>query len=247
VRNPKWHRDEVLLALDLYFKLRPGQISATNPDIIDLSDLLNKLPIHEVRPDSIKFRNANGVGLKLSNFLAIDPNYNGKGMESYSKLDEEIFYEFNNDRENLKRIAETIKSLVNNDSINKELFKFRGIDDDQETSVKEGKVLFRYHKLRERNTTLVQRKKSIQLERFSKLECEVCGFDFFDTYGKLGHGFIECHHRIPLATANTESETKLEDLALVCSNCHRMLHRVIGTISILDLKNIITTQMSLTE
>ena len=72
MRNPKWHRDEIILALDLYFRLDPGQISARNPAIIELSKVLNKLPIHEERPDSVKFRNPNGVGLKLSNFLAID-------------------------------------------------------------------------------------------------------------------------------------------------------------------------------
>lgn len=71
MRNPKWHRDEIILALDFYFKIEPGQIHSRNPKVIELSELLNRLPIHENRPDAGKFRNANGVGLKLSNFLAI--------------------------------------------------------------------------------------------------------------------------------------------------------------------------------
>ncbi|WP_181566710.1 hypothetical protein [Aequorivita sp. CIP111184] len=70
MHNPKWHR-EIILALNLYFKLEPGQIQARNPAIIELSEVLNKLPIHEGRPNSVKFRNPNGVGLKLSNFLTI--------------------------------------------------------------------------------------------------------------------------------------------------------------------------------
>ena len=87
LRNPKWHRDEIILALDLYSRLEPGHISSTNPEIQELSAILNGLPIHEVRPDEAKFRNPNGVSLKLSNFLAIDPTYKGKGMQSFSKLD----------------------------------------------------------------------------------------------------------------------------------------------------------------
>ena len=86
MRNPKWHRDEIILALDLYFKTEPGQIHARNPDVIELSEILNKLPIHDERPDHVKFRNANGVGLKLSNFLAIDPEYLGKGMTSFTTM-----------------------------------------------------------------------------------------------------------------------------------------------------------------
>jgi len=34
MRNPKWHRDEVILALDLYFKTEPGQIHARNPEVV---------------------------------------------------------------------------------------------------------------------------------------------------------------------------------------------------------------------
>lgn len=78
MRNPKWHRDEIVLALELYFRLKPGQIHGRNPDVIQLSEVLNKLPIHDKRPDENKFRNPNGVGLKLCNFLAIDPEYEAR-------------------------------------------------------------------------------------------------------------------------------------------------------------------------
>ncbi len=108
MKNPKWHRQELILALDLYFILEPGQIHSRNPEIIQLSETLNRLDIYKDKPDAIKYRNPNGVGLKLSNFLAIDPNYPGKGMERYSKLDKEIFFEFQNDRSRLKKEASKI-------------------------------------------------------------------------------------------------------------------------------------------
>lgn len=71
MKNPKWKRDEVILALDLYFQLKPGEISAKNPKIIELSTILNKLPIHNDQKLNNKFRNANGVSLKLSNFYLL--------------------------------------------------------------------------------------------------------------------------------------------------------------------------------
>lgn len=56
-RNPSWARDELILALDLY--LREGQLDAADPSVIELSAVLNALPIHTDRPDREKFRNPN--------------------------------------------------------------------------------------------------------------------------------------------------------------------------------------------
>jgi len=237
MRNPKWHRDEIILALDLYFKLEPGQIHARNQDVIELSDTLNQLPIHEFRPDAEKFRNPNGVGLKLSNFLAIDPSYDGKGMESYSKLDEEVFFEFAEDKNNLRSIANRKKATVSDQETN---IKLISIEEDEDISVKEGKVIYRLHKLRERDQGINRKKKEKYFKENGKLDCEVCGFDFADTYGELGKGYIECHHRIPLSELEPNSTTSLDDLALVCANCHRMLHREINTLSTESLRSILS-------
>lgn len=87
MRNPKWHRDEIILALDLYYDKDLGPLDPNNPKIIALSELLNTFPLVEQKPDEQTFRNSNAITLKLSNFKALDPNYVGKGMESYSKLD----------------------------------------------------------------------------------------------------------------------------------------------------------------
>jgi hypothetical protein len=58
------------------------------------------------------------------------------------------------------------------------------------------------------------------------LVCEVtgCEFDFLDTYGELGRNFAHVHHRRSLAKRKA-SRTTLSDLAIVCANCHAMLHR----------------------
>lgn len=112
MKNPKWHRDEIILALDLYFNPDRGSVDARNPNIIKLSQELNLLPLFNHKPDEARFRNPNGVSLKLSNFLAIDPSYAGKGMEAFSKLDKALFEEFANDRDRLHTIAQQIRTVL---------------------------------------------------------------------------------------------------------------------------------------
>lgn len=90
---------------------------------------------------------------------------------------------------------------------------------EQDFGSKEGKELFRKHRIRERDSSLTYRKKQNAIKE-GNLRCEVCKFSFQDIYEQ---DYIECHHTIPIFKG--ERITKLEDLALVCSNCHRMLHR----------------------
>ena len=239
MRNPKWHRDEIILALDLYFKLEPGQIHARNPEIIALSKVLNKLPIHEERPDSVKFRNPNGVGLKLSNFLAIDQTYSGKGMQSFSKLDKLVFEGFENQKQLLADLATNIKETVLNEALNHKLYAIGEEMDDNLIMVKEGMVIYKLHKYYERNTKINNQKKALHLKKYGQLDCEACDFNFHKTYGDLGKGYIECHHTTPLSQIAGESITTLDDLALVCSNCHRMIHRDIDAVSVAGLRGIV--------
>lgn len=90
----------------------------------------------------------------------------------------------------------------------------------------EGKLKERLHLARERNAELIRRAKEEASRLNGSLRCMCCGFDFFEKYGELGKGYIEAHHTKPVSELHEDGETtKVEDLALVCSNCHRMLHR----------------------
>ena len=93
----------------------------------------------------------------------------------------------------------------------------------------------------ERVTTGIEGKKSARISlkaerspslRAKALEvhgarCQVCGFDYGATYGAWGRGFIEIHHLELLADAPDQGReiNPKEDLAAVCANCHRMMHR----------------------
>ena len=90
---------------------------------------------------------------------------------------------------------------------------------------KEGSRVLRKHLQIERDQKLVNAKKSAILAATGLLACEVCGFDFFTTFGERGRGFCEVHHLKALAEGG-QRETVLDDLAVVCSNCHRERQRI---------------------
>lgn len=94
------------------------------------------------------------------------------------------------------------------------------------TGFPEGKIKEKLHLSRERNSELVRQAKNTALMQKGCLKCACCGFDFFATYGEVGKGFIEAHHTKPISTLHEDGEeTKMNDISLVCSNCHQMLHR----------------------
>lgn len=88
-RNPRWATEEIILALDLY--LSHGLLDDKAEEVIDLSGVLNALDIHPERPDADRWRNPNGVALKLANFAHVDPGYPGRGMDRGSALDRRVF------------------------------------------------------------------------------------------------------------------------------------------------------------
>jgi hypothetical protein len=85
-------------------------------------------------------------------------------------------------------------------------------------------ILERNRELKLRNAKIAQ----VLSSKRSRLVCEVprCGFDFLAQYGELGRGYAHVHHRTALAAASTRGRrVTLDDLAIVCANCHAMIHR----------------------
>ncbi len=104
------------------------------------------------------------------------------------------------------------------------------IDVFDEGSVK--KVLVNVY---ERNA--VARKKCI--EHFG-CNCQICGFDFAEKYGKQYSDIIEVHHIKPLnEIGENYIVDPIKDLIPVCSNCHTILHKKLNGkfMTIEDLKN----------
>lgn len=102
-------------------------------------------------------------------------------------------------------------------------------DLDLELSAFEGKKkkLFVIHRTREAKLRVAKIRSALQASG-GKLKCEVprCGFDFFERYGEIGQRFAVVHHLIPLSSVGKAgATTTLKDLAIVCANCHAMIHR----------------------
>lgn len=89
----------------------------------------------------------------------------------------------------------------------------------------EGRKKLRIHIIRERNPRVITLAKKKALAETGTLCCAVCGFNFEERYGEIGKGFIEGHHIKPVSQLLPDEETKVDDIILLCSNCHSMVHR----------------------
>jgi 5-methylcytosine-specific restriction protein A len=234
-RNPSWARDELILALDLYFRHRPLKINHNHPEVVGLSDFLKRLRVHSNPPDQKSFRNPNSVYMKLCNFLPLDPLYKGKGLSRGGAQDRAVWNEFSGNADILAETAAAIRASAGDGGL-----RTLGAGDEDEEEFPEGRLLFRAHIARERNSRLVQQAKKRALERDGKLLCQACGFDYGETYGPLGENYIECHHVVPVSQLTPHSKTRIRDIVLLCSNCHRMIHRRRPWLGIRELRALLT-------
>ncbi len=234
-RNPPWNRDELILALDLYVSSEGNPPGKSSPEVVELSELLNRMSSSLAISRNALFRNPSGVYMKLMNFRRFDDRFDGEGLKRGGKLEELIWAEYANSPSALKSVASQIRDLVEGGS---QLLP-SDPDESGEYESDESRVVMRVHKARERDPNLIARKKTSVLRALGKLACEVCAFDFLVSYGERGDGFIECHHTKPVSELKPGQKTKLSDLALVCSNCHRMIHRRAPMISIDELRRML--------
>lgn len=235
-RNLPWSRDELIVTLDFYLQHSPRIPEKNTVEISQLSEFLTRLQKKIGGDVSETFRNTNGVYMKLMNFRRFDPDFEGKGLERGNKDEGVVWNLYSSKRNELRKVSDAIRDLVSSDTPlpPKEVM----FDDEEECN--EGQVLTRTHRVRERNTRIIKRKKDQVLQQKGTLSCEVCGFDFLKVYGTHGGGFIECHHIRPVSEMKDEDKTKLSDLSLVCSNCHRMIHRKRSWLSIDELQGLIS-------
>jgi 5-methylcytosine-specific restriction enzyme A len=222
--RPDWTYDEITLACELVKSNRWRQLDESADLVKKLSDflILHSPRIHPGHPgirhpDS---RNPAGVARKTDNIASRHPDYRHTPSNG-SHLDREVLDDFIADPDRMHAMAARIRTLLTADDGpgRNELPDL----DTENISVTEGGIVLREHLRRERNPEL-RRKKLVDIKRRGlPIACEVCAFDFGRFYGPHGLDYIEVHHRTPLHVSS-ETQTKLGGLALVCSNCHRMIH-----------------------
>lgn len=233
-----WTHDELVLALELYFNAPSARGNERHPEVVALSELLQKLPIHPLQGRPPSFRNPSGVSMKLSNFLAYDPDYAGNGLEQGAKAEKEVWDQFASRKDRLREVANAIRNHFGTlpQNVN---------DESEDDGVTEGGILIAVHKRYERNRSIILKKKKAVLEKHRTLRCEVCDFDFSEVYGELGNDFAECHHTKPVSQMQPGDTTTAADLSIVCANCHRMLHRGREWMSIVALKKVFEKEKEL--
>lgn len=93
-----WARDELVLAFELYCRIPFAKTKSSNPEVRKLAAVIDRTPA--------------SVARKLGNFGAYDPELqkrNISGLGHGSKLDEQIWNEFNHDWNSLIRQAQQVR------------------------------------------------------------------------------------------------------------------------------------------
>ncbi|RPH27818.1 MAG: hypothetical protein EHM93_19020 [Bacteroidales bacterium] len=170
--------------------------------LIAKTEVLNAIPVSSTLWDNVNFQGiSQGNACEIANISNVE-NYDILLQDLWNKF---IPY-FRTDFKTAPTFTESIEAEIDNT--------------DSSISVTEGKLRLVTHYARERDRNIIRAKKQQAIQKQS-LECEICEFSFIY---KFGVEFIECHHKTPISQSGV-TETTLDDLSLVCANCHRMLHK----------------------
>ncbi len=199
------------------------ELRTHDQEVQELSELIRSLPVHSPEERALPgFRSADSVSRKTTDFMTNHALYTGKatrcGKPTLLMIDA-----FTDREAEMLQAAEALAEGIASGELHRIAEQPDEVDETGASAI-EGRLLVRRALARERDPKL-RALKIKQVQRHGiPLRCEVCDFDFARIYGELGEGYIEVHHVIPLHASGTR-ETRLEDLACLCANCHRMCHR----------------------
>lgn len=217
-----WTHDEVILVAAEVMTNGGRGFADTSETAKRLSHLLKLAPFHPIGDRGEKFRNPNGVGRKSYDIASRHPEYRGTPTNG-SHIDREVLAAFLADPEGMSVRARAIEASILAAADGRPADSGDVYFEEDATSV-EGRVIQAFQRRYERDPRLREVKLASVRVAGHPIACEACKFDFGEFYGEHGSGYIEVHHVIPLHATGVTT-TRLEDLALLCSNCHRMIHR----------------------
>ena len=205
-----WTRDEVILGLDVLIAMQFKGFTPINPRIVELSKLLNQLPIIPVQTRQDNFRNPVGVSAMLRNF-----------WEGFEKPDQKfkvgelfyhIYHEYCSDFSQLHKIAQAIRRCA------------AWVDElpfgepSEAQGFPEGAILGHLHRTLEAHFA---EKQVVPADA----ACAVCGLQPAGLYaGLAGADILGCHWLVAPVDLDPALPLKPADFILLCPNCHRALH-----------------------
>lgn len=231
-RPPNWTFDEILLVAELTERKGWKWISPKDPEIVDLSKLLNKADIHPADRRNPKFRNPDGVSRKSTDLYTARATYGGVSTNG-SKVDKEVLKYLERYPREARAEARALRKLI----INDRFISPRNVIKEDDNP-REGSQMLIIHRKLERDPKT--RFKYLDRMRKSQepLICEACGSNFSKKHGDLAPGFMELHHKSLLCDVAESKAGKLDDFALLCANCHCFTHKAhLRTLE--DLKRVI--------
>ncbi|MFJ8533168.1 HNH endonuclease [Streptomyces sp. NPDC093591] len=223
MRIPAWAEDELVLAGALVVKNGWRELRTKDREVQELSELIRSLPIHTPEERALPgFRSPDSVSRKTTDFMTNHELYTGKPTRC-GKPTLLMIEAFTEREAEMLQAAQALEEGIGSGELQLIPPQSDEVDDSGATAI-EGRLLARWALARERDPKL-RKLKIEQVRRLKRaLRCEVCDFDFASTYGDLGEGYIEVHHVTPLYISGIRA-TKLDDLACLCANCHRMCHK----------------------
>lgn len=122
-----------------------------------------------------------------------------------------------------ERVFQEIKSKLDSSDKIKffENIKLKNIEEDEIDLGIEDLTKIRKHKSIERCPKIIR-----QVKNVLGYICQVCLINLEEKYGAIGKEYIEAHHLKPVhLNKGTQQKRNVSDFAVLCPNCHRMIHR----------------------
>ena len=205
--NVRFTRDEIILALDVLHTAANEQLNKNSSCIVELSELLNDLPIHHYSVRKKNFRSPSGI---LKQMMTFKRSY----LKGIKDVDVglrfyEVALEFDNKEDELHAIANAIRR-------NRSFYSSVAFGNEIEGNCfPEGALLGHLH-------CFVEQRDSAELK--PETRCRICKIKTEDIYhGNLN--LMTMHLTIPITSINGKKKYGAEEFITVCPTCHAALHR----------------------
>lgn len=205
----RWTRDEVILGLDVLLSNDSKHIDSEV--VIELSELLNRLPIIPISERNDTFRNAAGVSSQLSRF-----KWSLKYREKHSNIGKIFFVVYEEFEERQKEIHAIAQAIRRSETLIQQI----GFGTAEEAeNFPEGAILSHLHRYFERQQSVYLLKDASQ--------CAVCRIKPEHIYGSQPNvQFFDLHLLVPPTEIAVDITFAEKDFITVCPNCHRILHQI---------------------
>ncbi|MEU4807923.1 HNH endonuclease [Nocardia fluminea] len=223
-----WKPEEQILACDLLVANGWATIPESDDRTIALSARLRAQWVYA--PSIPQYRSTNSVHQKLEDLRTNRPGYPGVPKRG-GKLTPQIAAAFDKEPKKMRALAAQLWAdgdLSIATDFDSDVVDDVPIPDSPSAadlvSAVEGRALQRQVTVYERDPKLRAAKLKWSRKHRGSIACEVCQFDFEKVYPGHGSGYAEVHHINPLHITQRVENT-IDDLIVLCANCHRMIHK----------------------